>query len=247
MLKKSWWLLSLSFLVILLAGCSESPTLNQSEPSGPNPEPRAKGEVSIDLGVDRSGDFVVSGEYAYPIKAIKNIGGIYWVAGFETALREARDTENYLYILWEDESDQVVVHTYDIGQQFDVRFSRTDWVRKLSHSGDGNLVVFVEKQVLVTETYGSSSSSCPGAPPQRIVVGERASVCTKSDRVRVRESPGVFGEELTRLEPGTTFRVVKGPRCADNWSWWRIRTSDGIVGWVAEGGDEKDPYFICPK
>jgi hypothetical protein len=48
------------------------------------------------------------------------------------------------------------------------------------------------------------------------------------------------------LEPNTYVTVVDGPVCADEWSWWRIRTDDGMEGWVSEGGDEVDPYFICP-
>jgi hypothetical protein len=49
------------------------------------------------------------------------------------------------------------------------------------------------------------------------------------------------------LEPGTQFTIIGGPSCSDNWSWWNIRLDDGTTGWVSEGGDEIDPYFICPS
>jgi hypothetical protein len=54
---------------------------------------------------------------------------------------------------------------------------------------------------------------------------------------------GVEGQ----LETGTSFLITGGPSCAENWNYWRIRTDDGLSGWVAEGGDNTDPYFICPE
>ena len=89
-------------------------------------------------------------------------------------------------------------------------------------------------------------SSCPGAPPQRVRVGERAWVCTAYEQLIVRAQPRRSSAELTRLEPGTHVTVIDGPACANAFSWWKVRISSGTVGWVAEGGDEIDPYFLCP-
>ncbi len=89
-------------------------------------------------------------------------------------------------------------------------------------------------------------SSCPGAPPQRVQVGARAQVCTAYDRLIVRAKPLSSSAEITRLDPGTVVDVAGGPVCAEDWSWWQIETAAGLTGWVAEGGDEVDPYFICP-
>lgn len=90
-------------------------------------------------------------------------------------------------------------------------------------------------------------SSCPGAPVQQVKVNKRAYVCTKKDRLIVREGPGKQNSEITRIEPGTYFKIIDGPSCANNWSWWYIKTDSGIKGWVAEGGDDIDSYFICPQ
>lgn len=211
------------------------------------PPPLDIGPVSIELEIAPDGELALVGEFSYPLYAVENLGGVYWNIGFERILREAQRQSRHLYLMWEDDQDNIVVHEYDIGQPFDIQFRRTEWVRKLAHSGDENLVVFIERQVIYADTYGSDSSSCPGAPPQRVEVGMQAYVCTQSDRVRVREDAGVSGSEITRLEPGTSFTIVKGPKCSDNWSWWRIRTGNGVVGWVAEGGDDIDSYFICPS
>ena len=87
---------------------------------------------------------------------------------------------------------------------------------------------------------------CPGAPRQRVMIGEKARVCTKSDDLIVREEPGRDGKELTGIKPGTNFMIIDGPSCANNWSWWKVELDSGLEGWVAEGGDNIDPYFICP-
>jgi hypothetical protein len=87
---------------------------------------------------------------------------------------------------------------------------------------------------------------CPGAPPQRVMIGKKASVCTKSDDLIVRKEPGWDGKELTSIKSGTNFMIIDGPSCANNWSWWKIELDSELDGWVAEGGDIIDPYFICP-
>jgi serine/threonine protein kinase len=92
----------------------------------------------------------------------------------------------------------------------------------------------------------SSPSSCPGAPPQRVQVGERARVCTAYEQLILRAQPRRSSSELDRLEPGKYVTIIDGPICADVYSWWKVRTDSGTVGWVAEGGDEIDPYFLCP-
>jgi len=98
--------------------------------------------------------------------------------------------------------------------------------------------------VLVTPT---PNTQCPGAPPQRLKVGEMGVVCTKSDSLRLRSQPGLNGSVISSVKPGTTFEVIGGPECAgNNWSWWQIRLNDGETGWLAEGGDSVDPYFLCP-
>lgn len=96
-------------------------------------------------------------------------------------------------------------------------------------------------------TTGSTNiTSCPNAPAQRMSVGKKGSVCTKNDGVYLRNNPSKSGTKLKLLEPGTQFTVVGGPKCASDWSFWEIRLSNGTTGWISEGGDALDPYFICP-
>ena len=95
-------------------------------------------------------------------------------------------------------------------------------------------------------TISQPASSCPGAPAQRMTVNQRGYVCTKEDAVKLRTAPKRSGSEIMQLPPGVSFAVIEGPSCADNWSWWKIRLDNGTTGWISEGGDEIDPYFICP-
>jgi hypothetical protein len=90
------------------------------------------------------------------------------------------------------------------------------------------------------------TSSCPGAPAQRMIVNQRGYVCTKEDAVKLRSAPKRSGGEIMQLGPGTQFTIIGGPSCSDNWSWWNVRLDNGTTGWVSEGGDQTDPYFICP-
>ncbi len=77
-------------------------------------------------------------------------------------------------------------------------------------------------------------------------VGRTGRVCTQRDNVALREGPDRSAEVITRLNPGVAFSVTGGPACADGWSRWQVELADGRRGWIAEGGDSTDPYFICP-
>jgi len=90
------------------------------------------------------------------------------------------------------------------------------------------------------------TATCPNAPPQRISQWDSITICTQQDKVIVRDGPQKSASEVARLAPGTEAYITDGPVCADDWSWWMIQTYDEITGWVSEGGDSIDPYYICP-
>jgi hypothetical protein len=89
-------------------------------------------------------------------------------------------------------------------------------------------------------------SSCPGAPPQRMVPGQLGYVCSQKDLVNIHDAPAKSSTAIDVLSPDNQFQVVGGPQCADNQSWWQIQTSWGTTGWVPEGGEAVNPYLICP-
>lgn len=151
---------------------------------------------------------------------------------------------------------------------------------KTIRTSDGGLEIVYS--VSVSQTPGSkpapvtgstnppSSSNgvtyCPGAKPFTVKVGDRGYVCTQYDRLIVRYTASMSGGELLALYPGAEFTIVEGPRCADNFTWWKISiptgtkyscstcarenygyTSEVKTGWVREGWDAKDTYFICKR
>ena len=93
----------------------------------------------------------------------------------------------------------------------------------------------------------SVTSSCTGAPPQRLKINNMAYVCTAVDSVKLREGPGKSYTVIKSLVPGADIKVIGGPNCADNWSWWKVQTESGYIGWMSEGGDSTDRYYLCPK
>ncbi|NLB71939.1 MAG: protein kinase [Chloroflexi bacterium] len=108
-----------------------------------------------------------------------------------------------------------------------------------------------------TPTYGS----CPGAEPQKVRVGDKARVCTRSDRVVVRSEADSGSEEIFRMYTGTKLEIIGGPRCGSDFTWWQVvvlkgshvalgnndwNTTRDEIGWVREGSDAKDLYWICP-
>jgi hypothetical protein len=61
----------------------------------------------------------------------------------------------------------------------------------------------------------------------------------------VRREPDREAEVLGQMMPGEKFTVLDGPRCADGWTWWRVRSRvQDLEGWTSEG-DERT-YWLQP-
>jgi hypothetical protein len=120
-------------------------------------------------------------------------------------------------------------------------------------SGQSTIPIVTKKPAVTSKPVSTriagptAAPGCPGAPPQRVQVGGRAKVCTRRDRLILRENPGFSSEELDRLDPGSVLKIINGPECKDGKSWWKVEPDFGwTAGWVCEGGDQLDPYYICP-
>lgn len=92
-------------------------------------------------------------------------------------------------------------------------------------------------------------SPCENSP-KRLQVGHQAQVCTWNSRENVilRTGPAKDYPEQRRLMPGAVVTITGKAVCDEEtgWWYWPVRTRSGYTGWMAEGGDEKDPYFLCP-
>jgi WD40 repeat protein len=61
---------------------------------------------------------------------------------------------------------------------------------------------------------------------------------TGGDVLNLRNSPGKMFKLVGKLADGTRVTVLDGPRVVDNLWWWKIRTEDGLEGWVVDRVDD---------
>ncbi len=79
------------------------------------------------------------------------------------------------------------------------------------------------------------TSAPPAQPvPTAVGVGATVEVAAQGNGLNMREGPGLTFKILTLLPDGTRLKVIDGPREADGYTWWQVRTlDDGREGWVA--------------
>ena len=89
-------------------------------------------------------------------------------------------------------------------------------------------------------------ANCPGALPSRLQVGQSGTVSLEPPVAnRVRSEPDREAEVLGQMMPGEKFTVLDGPRCADGWTWWRVRSRpQELEGWTSEG--DETTYWLQP-
>lgn len=83
---------------------------------------------------------------------------------------------------------------------------------------------------------GFYANTCPGALDSQVQLGDTIQLA--SDNLSsnlIRSQPGLQGKEIGKLEPGQNAEIVSGIICLDQMVWWKIHTSAGIEGWIAEG------------
>lgn len=110
----------------------------------------------------------------------------------------------------------------------------------------------VNDPVIVAPTYPDPTITptvfaCPGMPPSRVKIGDKVVVCSK-ERLILRVDPRKTAADIRRFEPGTKFEIIDGPECADDSTWWKalFKYNDkDYIGWVREGTDPVETYFIC--
>jgi hypothetical protein len=89
----------------------------------------------------------------------------------------------------------------------------------------------------------TAAGECPGAPPFTLMLGDWAMVSIDPPQSsRIRSNPGSTGEILGEAPAGDNLLVIDGPQCASGYSWWKVRTLDGLEGWTVEG--DTDAYWL---
>ena len=235
-------------ITLLFAGCSPKTIVS----TGPFAN---AGPVSISAIVDSDGAITLSGTYQQTLVGTQSLGAG-WEVEFQTTLNEAKDKQNTLYILYDDNQGYVHQQEYNIQRPFEVEFTNEQWVQKIIHDGNGNIVVYVQTQKTVFQTADSNGSGnidqpvadpCRGAPLAHLKKGGYAYVSENPPIVnRVREGPGFNYLQVGSIANGHSMKVLDDPQCADGYYWWKVQAlrNLSVIGWSAEG--DSSEYWLIP-
>lgn len=102
------------------------------------------GLVQVNLHLNNERQLVANGEISVPIA----LGVVNWDFAFSTVLIDSESKSNYLIVIWDDGSGEFMESDFPIGQPFTITFENDQWVRRIEHAGDGNIVVGVEIQAV---------------------------------------------------------------------------------------------------
>lgn len=100
--------------------------------------------------------------------------------------------------------------------------------------------------VTATHIVSNQATLCPGAPAISNKQNSWAQISLHPALYsNVRSAPGLKGERIGKLKPGEPVWIVDGPRCADGYTWWFVRSMGGLEGWTAEG-DTANYWLLQP-
>ncbi len=55
---------------------------------------------------------------------------------------------------------------------------------------------------------------------------------TGKDRLSLREKPTIKAARVKLIKDGVKLTIIAGPKKADGYTWWKVRTPKGIEGWA---------------
>lgn len=82
-------------------------------------------------------------------------------------------------------------------------------------------------------------------PSTRLVVGGNVKVVSDiADLLNVRERPYIWGKVQAKENANASGVVTDGPIVSNKYNWWKIRWSDGVEGWSAEGSEDGSEFWL---
>lgn len=100
----------------------------------------------------------------------------------------------------------------------------------------------VSLPLLFVNQVVAQADDCGNGLPQQLTIGSVGWVIPEPpEAVNVRDAPG--GNKVAQIQPTEQFTVLEGPECNQTYSWWKIESETGVLGWIAEGTDH---YFVEP-
>ncbi len=81
-------------------------------------------------------------------------------------------------------------------------------------------------------------NACPGAMDSRLLVGDKVKIDPLfAEENTLFNQPGLGKRKTGQLGGSQTGTILDGPTCADERVWWKVRTTKGAEGWIAEAFD----------
>lgn len=131
-----------------------------------------------------------------------------------------------------------------IGQIVDNTWHSTEFIRipiedfPIFRYGDWYITASDEEKYALSCLFDQSL-------PARLEVNAGGRVAfTGGTPSRLRDEPGLIGQQVALLPEGAAFNVIGGPACTNGYRWWQLALADGTVGWAAEG--DAEAYFLEP-
>lgn len=113
-------------------------------------------------------------------------------------------------------------------------FALAQWSAERPGYMDINLVpVNGGETKLLAQKEGGNSVMFWFMVPQPFQVGDAYRITSEGANLNLRGEASLDSQILMKLQPGDEVLIVEGPASADGYEWWKIRTPDGVEGWVA--------------
>jgi len=70
--------------------------------------------------------------------------------------------------------------------------------------------------------------------PNQFHSGDVYIITPAGHHLNLRSLPALASQRLRQLAEGDRVSIVDGPVEADGYTWWKLRTADGIDGWAVD-------------
>lgn len=131
-------------LLVFIPGCRGASSIRLEPHAGP---------LAVSAGVNSNGEFVLESSFSQLLVGTDFLG-VDLVVGFEKTLNEAKNKDNYLFVVWKDELGDVWRDKYNIGEQFIINFGQEHWVRQIHTDKNCNVIVAVESHRISGSNVG---------------------------------------------------------------------------------------------
>jgi hypothetical protein len=98
--------------------------------------------------------------------------------------------------------------------------------------------------VLPLPTHGNDSE-CATVSQNQLAVGVKSRIKFPHEaRVHLYANPGERFRRVAALRSGNILHMISGPVCTDGLHWWKVRSDEGLTGWISES--KKISFQIQP-